>query len=424
LFKADKLKEAAAAFDEVLKKDPPAGMAAEAKFVRGRILERLGQDELALALFENVIAKYPNDTRYPEALFSAARLYDEKKEYGQAAEAYQKLVEKYPQFAERDAAVYRWAWTMHALKKPDEAHRLLDRLRKDFSQSRFAADASYRLAEDAIDAKEYDRAARLLDDVVNAKTGSGPVDPEILQIRDFAMFLRGRIAEERSDWTNMRKAYEDFLKAFPNSPRRQLAEFWIAESYYRQGDYATASKRLGELSDEIKEHRKPWMGMIPLRQAQILAKQKQWKDAYAIAAKIECAFPEFAQQYEVDYLLGRCLADQADFDGARKAYERVIHSTAGAKTETAAMAQWMIGETYFHQKNFEAAYREYLKVEILYAYPACQAIGLLQAGKCRERVGDSQEAVSLYQRLVKNYANTPYVPEAAERLKVLAAAQR
>ena len=78
---------------------------------------------------------------------------------------------------------------------------------------------------------------------------------------------------------------------------------------------------------------------------QVLAQQNQWSDAQAIAAKIAADFPNFQQQYEVDYLLGRCLANQADFEGARRAYNRVVRSPAGAKTETAAMAQWMIGET-------------------------------------------------------------------------------
>ena len=149
------------------------------------------------------------------------------------------------------------------------------------------------------------------------------------------------------------------LKEFPDSQRRLAAEFWIAEAYYRQGDYAAAGARLEQLAGQIEGKREPWMAMIPLRRAQVLAQQNQWNDAYAIAAKIEEDFPNFQQQYEVDYLLGRCLANQADFEGARRAYNRVIHSPAGAKTETAAMAQWMIGETYFHQKNYEAALREY-----------------------------------------------------------------
>ena len=160
------------------------------------------------------------------------------------------------------------------------------------------------------------------------------------------------------------------------------------------------------------------MAMIPLRRAQVLAQQNQWNDAYAIASKIAADFPDFEQQYEVDYLLGRCLASQADFEAARQAYGRVIRSPAGAKTETAAMAQWMIGETFFHQKNYETALREYSRLEILYAYPTWQAGALLQAGKCHELLGEGKEAADLYQRIVKNYPSTTFAAEAAKRLKL------
>ena len=145
------------------------------------------------------------------------------------------------------------------------------------------------------------------------------------------------------------------------------------------------------------------MAMVPLRRAQSLAKQNQWADAYEVAAKIEKDYPSFEQQYEVDYLMGRCLANRAEFDAARQMYNKAIDSAAGAKTETAAKAQWLIGETYFHQKNYEAALHEYLRVKILYDYPKWPALALLQAGKCRERLGEAKEAAKLYQEILKSY---------------------
>ena len=81
------------------------------------------------------------------------------------------------------------------------------------------------------------------------------------------------------------------------------------------------------------------------------------------------------------------------------------------------MAQWMIGETFFHQKNYEAALREYLRVEILYDYPDWQAAALLQAGKCQEQLGQWQQAAELYERLIEDFATTSYVDEAERRRK-------
>ena len=169
----------------------------------------------------------------------------------------------------------------------------------------------------------------------------------------------------------------------------------------------------------VAGHNDPWLAMIPLRRAQVLAQKHQWADAQTLATQIQRDFPNFTQQYEVDYLLGRSLAAQADFDGARREYQKVIRSPSGGKTETAAMAQWMIGESFFHQENYDAALREYLRVEILYAYPRWQAAALLQAGKCQELLGRRKEAVELYARLIKAYPNTEFTEEGRQRLHAL-----
>ena len=50
------------------------------------------------------------------------------------------------------------------------------------------------------------------------------------------------------------------------------------------------------------------------------------------------------------------------------------------------MAQWMIGESFFHQEKYAEALAEYLRVDDRYPFPRWQAAALLQAGKCHERL--------------------------------------
>ena len=79
----------------------------------------------------------------------------------------------------------------------------------------------------------------------------------------------------------------------------------------------------------------------------------------------------------------------------------------------------MIGETYFHQQDYESALREYLRVEILYDYPTWQAAALLQAGKCHESLSQWQQAMELYARLLKQFPDTTFTEEATRRLEVV-----
>jgi TolA-binding protein len=156
--------------------------------------------------------------------------------------------------------------------------------------------------------------------------------------------------------------------------------------------------------------------MVALRRAQLLARQKKWHEAHELASSVEKDFPNFNQQYEVDYLIGRCLMDRAELDQARAALAKVVRSPTGGKTETAATAQWMIGETYFHQERFAEAIKEYLRVEILYPFPQWQAAALLQAAKAHEKLGQHKDATTLYAQLLQKYGQTTHAQEAAQRL--------
>jgi len=211
----------------------------------------------------------------------------------------------------------------------------------------------------------------------------------------------------------------------PESGLRLEAEYWLAEAAFHLAKddpaasdaFTEARRRFSQLAEDVGEKRQPWMAMVPLRRAQLAAHDDLWADVLEIAETIPKKYPDFAQQYEVDYLVGRALASQGLFEEARQAYHRVTRSEQGGKTETAAIAQWMIGEAYFHQKNYATALREYLRLEILYDYPTWQSAALLQAGKCHELLGEWKKAGEAYQRIVEHYPQTEFADDATGRLR-------
>jgi TolA-binding protein len=407
-YKAGKLQEAADTFENVLKANPPEAIGAEAALVRGQILDQLGQSGSALAMYDQVCQQYPKSKQRCDALFAAARLHDKLNQHESAAVKYRQFATDYPESSNRDAALYEGAWMLQTIGKKDEAIQQFQTLHEAYPQSVFWADATYRLAQQAFEAKNFEQSASLANEVLHGKDE---------RVREFASYLLGQIAVAKNDWSAARKAFETFIETYPNSSRRSAVAFWIAETFYRQSDWEAAGPRFEELGKQIETKQESWMAMVPLRRAQILAQKEQWDDAYSIASSIAEKYPRFEQQYEADYVIGRCLANRADFEGARQAYSKVIHASAGAKTETAAMAQWMIGESFFHQKKYDAALREYLRLEILYAYPTWQAAALLQAGKCYELLGDVKEASTLYQRIVTTYPDTPFTEQAQKKLQ-------
>lgn len=407
--KTERLTEAAATFGRLLDSDPPAEMAAEAAMARGGVLQRMGRLDTALAMYDLVINQHRNTQQHPQAMLAAARLRDRLQQDRESAQLYRRLAEEYSDFTEADAVLYEWAWVLDELGKTDESTGLFVRLRKEHPQSRYRTDATYRLARRAYLAEDHDRASELIAEVL----AGGPAD----QIREDTLDLRGHVAVARGDWDRAEAAFVELIDQFPQTPKRLVAEYYIADAAYLRKEYEETARRFEQLSRKIRGRREAWLAIVPLRHAQALAQLDKWSEAHGIASKIEADHPGFEQQFEADYLIGRCKAAQSDLEGARDSYQKVIRSPAGGKTETAAMAQLMIAETYWHQKNYAAAAREYWRVEMRFAYPTWQSLALLQIGKCHEKLGEWKEAAAAYARLLRVYPDTDSAGEASRRLK-------
>ena len=113
--------------------------------------------------------------------------------------------------------------------------------------------------------------------------------------------------------------------------------------------------------------------MVPLRRAQLAARRQQWTKCLNFVEELNQRHPDFELAYEADYLRGRALAGRGQMSAARESYQRVLNNPNAQQTETAAMAQWMIGETYFHQYDLPRAREVYLKVIEQHPKPEWQA---------------------------------------------------
>jgi TolA-binding protein len=401
----------AATFERLLQDYPESPLAAEAALVRARSLEDLKQTEAALATYRLVIEKYADSPHVAQALWGAARLHERLDQDREAAELLNRLIEQHPNFAERDAALYQLGW-IHA-DSGDEvaADATHARLVKEFPSSEYWAEAAYRLAEQAARRQETSRAIEIADQVLAAEVTESQ--------RESALYLRGQLAAAQGNWDDTARFMGQHAERFPESKVHLSARYWQAEAAFRQNNFTAAEEQLAALESTIQTRQDAWLGIVPLRRAQCLAQQKRWPEALRLAQAVGKRYPQFAQLYDADYLCGRALGSLARFDEAREAYGRVLRSPAASGTETGAMAQWMIGETFFHQKRYAAAVEAYERCLANHAFPRWQAAALLQAGKCRLLQGDSAAARRDLARVVSDFPDQPLAAEARTRLAAL-----
>jgi TolA-binding protein len=402
------LEQAAAAFARLLARYPATSLVGEAALARGHCLQELEQPDAALAMFDLAIQR-GGPREQPQALFAAARLNARLGRHEQAERLCRQFHERFPDDPDRDAVLYQWGWALIDLQRKADGLARFEEIHDRHPRSRFWPDATYRLAEAALESGDWPACRRLADEVA-ARCPESELAPH-------AKFLLGRAAAAQDDWEQA-AAHMELLAGGQIDPALALrARYWIAEADYRRQRFDEAALKFASLRRQLPSPLEPWTAVVPLREAQSLAQLGRWDEALAAAQPIGRDYPLFPQQHEADYSVGRSLAGLGRFREAREAYERVLRSPQGGKTETAAMAQWMIGESYFHQRDYEAALRAYLRVESLFAYRQWQAAALLQAGKCYEQLKRPIQAKGLYERIVKEYSDTPYGPQAEERLR-------
>jgi TolA-binding protein len=436
-------------YEQLLQRYADGEQAVDAALACARLRERLDQFDAALAMYQLVIDKHAATERLPEALFRAASVCDRLAQDSKALELYGRLIEQFADSALVPGAIYGSAWCLQDLHREAEANDRFEELRHKYPKSKYWPDATYRLALSASQAKEYDRATQLLDELVEAVDQSAAVGTESAasdkanevavsddtnaaastsdettsaisaELLQHALYLRAQIAITRRTWDAAKRDLDRLARDYRSSPLALPAEFLRADIAFRRGDYDEAGNRFDELSPKLKGRTDPWVPMVALRRAQVLAHEKRWTDARAVAERIAEDYPSFDQQYEADYLIGRAYAAEANLAQAREWYQKVVRSSTGGKTETAAMAQWMIGESHLLQEQYADAIREYLRVEVLYAYPHWQAAALLQAGKCYEQTGQWKNAGDAYSRLLARYSQSEFAAEARERLPVV-----
>jgi cellulose synthase operon protein C len=422
LLESGKPAEAAAEFAAALEAAPDDPSAPQTALLRAQGLEQAKQTDQALDAYAQVVAKYAQSAASGPAALARARLLVQAGKPADAAHAFEQLIKDHPDprkdlGAGLDDLLDDWGWALIDADKTSEADPVFQRLLQEFPDSPHADDARFNLADSAHKAGNHDEVVALLAPLLadGSKAPSRLVEP--------ALYLMGRTQAERKNWPGSAKTLERLLKDFPASRYRREARFLRAEAALQGDDAQTAEEAFAALLAEPGAPTDPPGFDLAIRRERIqaLLALKRWKDVVEAAEAFKKDAPEDPLRPEIDYARGRALQSMSppSFDEARAAYQEVIDARKGG--DLAARAQLMRGETYFHQKNYVEAKREFFMVVILYDAPPRQADALLEAGKVDERLDQWADAAETYKELLAKFPNEP---AAAEAKTLLEAAQK
>lgn len=309
--------------------------------------------------------------------------------------------------------LYQLGWLSHDMGRIKDSTRHFEKLVSDHPQSKYWSDAAYRLLQRNVKQGNSDKAKDLIRKIVLRSKNEADVPSEVLaRVR----FFQGQLAVAEKDWTGVETAMVALAPLELHAGLKAQATYWLAESQYQRGKLDQAQKAFESIqtSQDLNSKHRPW---VTLRLAQILGQQNRWEEAGSLSRSAMKLFVEFDSRFEYQYLIARSLERKGLLNDAQSMYQEVVDSSNARLTETAAMAQWRIGEALFHQEEYAKAIQAYYRVDSLYSYPRWQSAALLQAGKCQEQLGNPANASKLYQRLISRYPDSSYLADAQGRLE-------
>jgi TolA-binding protein len=212
------------------------------------------------------------------------------------------------------------------------------------------------------------------------------------------------------------KAFSYQRKTYPQGPLAADAAFMEAECLFRQEKYEEALAAY----DQIQGLKNQDFQVLALLHAgQAAGQLEQWQKSLELVTKCVEQFPESPYSDEALYEQGWAQQKLGKTDEALALYEKVIAASGGGGSESAARAQFMIGEIQFERKIHDEAVKSFFKVIYGYSFPKWQAEATYEAARCFEVLKKPTQAVKLYQELVQKYPDSDKVPLAKQRLESL-----
>jgi|LSQX01.2.fsa_nt_gb TolA-binding protein len=383
--------------------DHPSG--AEARYFRGLARQQMAKYAPAAEdLTAAVGGQLPAALR-PDALYVLGLCQIGLEQNAEAAKTLAGLLSESPDYAGADNARYQLAWALLLAERRKEAIEQFARLAKDSPESPLAAEAQHHIGEYFYDRKEYDKAAVAYYEAMQA-AGQTP-------LAEKAAHKLGWSYYHNQAYASAEEAFAYQAAAFPSGSLKADGLLMVAESLYQQKKYAEALAAYGRVDGLTNEDfRAIWL----LHAGESAGQLKRWEEslAWLKRAAEECPGSRYLPQALCEQ--GWARQNLGQYDEAIGLYEQVIAKTG---SETAAKAQYMIGEIQFERKEHAEAVKSFFKVAYGYSVERWQAEATYEAGRCFEVLGKRTQAVKMYQELVAKYPQAETAKAAKERLAEL-----
>ncbi|HEX4793273.1 MAG TPA: tetratricopeptide repeat protein [Humisphaera sp.] len=404
-FDSKRYTDAADKWKTLSDKYPKHPLTADGAFQRGVALKEAGKLDDALNALQGFAGEHPESANAPKARQLAAAVLSAQ---GKPQEAAKLLAELAKDSKATDTVVYDLAWSQRNAKDLPTAKETYRKFLAQFAGSKLVPAVRTELAELLYDDKNYAEATDLLEKVV----ADNSAEPKVLGPATYRLAF---CYTKQSKWENAAARFNDFADHFTDDPKlvaSALLQSALASA--EQNHFDQAEKSLSRMLEKYRDSDQAPIALLKLGEAQ--AEQQEFEPSLKSYREFLDRFSKNEFAYRARFGEAWALENLHKYEDARDSYKKVIAATNG---ETAARAQFQIGETYLAEQKFEPAIPALLAVEDVYAYPKWGARALLEAGRAFEQLRQPDRAKQQYTQLLAKYKTAPEASMAQERMKAL-----
>ena len=391
-----------------------------AEFERGRF----GNAEETLTQF---VADYSEHKMFYEAAFNLGQAQMELRKWGNAIKSYKKVPEGSPL---HHRALYQSGRSKRFGGKDAEAIPFYKEFLEHYANNPMANDVAFELAELEFEKGGQNGGA----DSVKRLTALLGKKPNAV-LRQKTLFKLGIVQFSEENHEASATAFEEMLKGPPvglaidaawqaGEARRLLAISQKGDARNKENRAALKNYNLA-LTAKVPAKTNParlqdlarFQQQALLRIGETEARLEQWQASQKAYEQFINVNPKHILIRTAFQGLGWAMQNQEKYPGAIESLEKAV--AAGTRDDVGARAQFLLGECYLEQENYDKAIIEFSKVESLYAFPAWQSKAAYEMAQSLLRQDDREGARRQFQRLVKSYPDTPAATAAKSALKRL-----
>jgi TolA-binding protein len=329
---------------------------------------------------------------------------------GAALEAFAQVIARFPDTPFAREATRGTESALYRLGQRPDGRDQLARLVEQYPTSSFAADAQFEVARQLREAKHWSEAAEAFRRVVSQFPGSPNADRAQLMLAE----CLGRAGDAEGS----QAAYAQFLSFFPSSPLRSTVLFQLASMRFEAQDYAQAAVHFMQLLDDSTATDVRAAALFNLAQCQ---------RAIGSTAEARASLDRYASEYpgderapQVAYQLGDLDEAAGDAQSAAKRYESALG--AHPSPELAAELSYRIGRCQETLGDADAALRAYRSAAAVRdKNDPYRLSALARCASIYESQGDRVKATAAYRDIAQNASDPELAAAAAGRAKELRA---